>query len=575
MSIKYFLITILLLLVYCTNAQEFKAFGLFGEGKPLKLTGGINTSAISNFSSDQMGASLNLVVGGAFNLNVNGIDLPFNFTFSNTHLSSSFQPIPLNRFTIHPKYKNFTLHLGTINKTFSEYSLNGFQFNGAAIDYEKSKLKLTFLGGKFLRGSGDYNANPLATPSYSRIGEGVSATYELKKDILIGANIFHAKDNLNSASNIPIEHLIFPKENIVSSINTIATITPQFKFSAEYANNLLTANLNDPIKYAGANSFSGLIHANNSTNKKGAFKSNVGYDFNIMKLGLEYERVDINYESLGSLYTINGFENALMTFSLPLLESKILIDSRIGIQSDLVDSAFTQKSGRLLTAVNFSYRVNKKLFFNGSINNNKTVTNIRNLNTIQTTNNLVPFYLDSLRFVQLNMNANLNGNYQLKATDDENSFLSGNYSYQKGGSKQGTYFLDEQGSVFHNANIALFTMYPKKNTRWSVSMDYTSITQGFASNNTKSYGVSFNFGKKLFDKKLNINIGSGYNTSYTPSNSLRVNVTNFKTSAGYTLFKKHIFSFNTIFQVLNRSSITLPMHARTFGFSSLNYNYNF
>ncbi len=575
MNKKYFLSLVLLFSVKIFFAQEFNAFGLFGKGNPLKLNGGINAVSMYNYSSDPNSNPFNLIVGGNLNLNVKGFDVPLSFTYSNAKISSSFQPIPFNKFSIHPKYKNYTLHLGTVNKTFTQYTLNGFQFNGAALDYEKDKLKLTILGGNFLKASGNYNLNPILQPSYSRVGEGVAATYQFSKGINIGANIFHAKDNQFSSINIPIEEGVFPKENLLASLTSIASITPSLSINVEYANNLLTSNMNDAGYYTGHNGLSKFIRRNNTTNNKHALNSTIAYKIKNIDLGVEYENVDVNYESLGSLYTLNGFENTTFNISVPLLQNKIFLNAKIGSQTDLVDTVFSQKSGRILTIFSFYYRATNKFTISGNYNNNKTVTNFRNLNSIETANKLLPYFLDSLRLVQLNENASINANYQLKTTENETSFLTTTYVYQKGGGKQGDFFIDEQGSGFNNASAYLFTTYPKKETRWNVGVDYTYITQGASNYNSKALGFNFNFGKKFFKKKLDANIGSGYNSSFTSSNASRVNVVNFKLGANYTLLKKHVLNLNSIFQSQNRSSNLIPSTSRYNGYLTLSYNYKF
>ncbi len=575
---KYIFMSSFLLLVFSeTLAQTFDPFSLFGKGNPFKLSGGINTSMQYNYSSQNSGGAdpFNYVIGANLNLFYKGINIPIEITYSNAQVSTRFQPIPFNKVAIHPHYKFITLHAGSIALTFSPYTLNGFQFNGAGVELAPGKFKVLVLGGKFLKGSGDFMQNPDAPPTFARFGKGIAGSYKAQ-DFTVGVNIFHAKDDSTSALNIPVEQVIQPKENLVSSFTFAGALLKKINISGEFAKSILTDDITSPVAYTGNKSASGLIHSNGTTSDKNAVNFKMGYAILGVNLGLNYEKVDFNYQTLGSLYTTNGFENTGFTIGLPMFHGKLNLNSQIGIQEDLVDdTTFSQKSGRLLTSFNLSYTPTQKLSFSGSFSNNKNVTNFKNLNNIATQNNLVPFYLDSLRLVQLNTNANVNVNYQLLATPEENRAINATYSYQKGDQKQGDYFLDEQGSKFHNASANFFTVYPKKEVKWNISLNYTSVVQGNPDNTSNGYGVSFNFGKKFFNKTFGITMGSGYNSTHTVANDLRVNVVNFKTTATYIYLKKHVFNLNGLYQGQAKSGILLPAETNTTAILSLTYNYNF
>jgi hypothetical protein len=293
---------------------------------------------------------------------------------------------------------------------------------------------------------------------------------------------------------------------------------------------------------------------------------------------MSYEKVDFNYETLGSLYIINGFENTAFTFRIPFFKQKLNLSAQLGIQnmlSNKEDTAVSQETSTQLTNISITYTPTQKLSFNGSYSNNKGVTDFRNLNNIANQNNLIPVYLDSLRLVQLNTNMSVNASYQLQSTPTENRALSASYSYQKGDPRQGDFFLDLQGTTFQNATVGLFTVYPKTGVKWNMNLNYSSVQQGPDSNNTKAIGVNFNFGKKIFRKRVMLTIGSGYNTTKTEADALRVNVVNFRVTASYIIRKKHVFNLNTIVQNNVRRGIITPYNSTSTGIFSLNYNYSF
>lgn len=560
------------------NGQTFDPFSLFGKGKLFKLNGGVNASMLYNYSSNNSfgGTPFTYVVGGNLNLYVKGINIPLDFTYSNAQVAVRFQPIPFNKIAIHPRYKSFTFHAGTIAMTFTPYTLNGFQFNGAGVDYAPGKFKLSVLGGKFLRGSGDYFQNPDAPPTYSRTGMGIASSYQFDK-MFLGVNVFYAKDDTSSAQNIPVEQGIKPKQNLVASLVTNGD-WKGFKYNIELANSLMTTDQTSPLAYKGSSAFSGLLNRNGTTGNKQAQNIRITRNIKTANFGMSYEKVDFNYETLGSLYVTNGFENTAITFRMPFFKQKLNLSAQLGIQHMLAnkeDTAVSQKTSSQLTNISITYTPTQKLSFNGSYSNNKGVTDFRNLNNIANQNNLIPVYLDSLRLVQLNTNMSVNASYQLQSTPTENRALSASYSYQKGDQQQGDFFLDLQGTAFQNATVGLFTVYPKTGVKWNMNLNYSSVQQGPDSNNTKAIGFNFNFGKKIFRNRVMLTIGSGYNTTKTAADALRVNVVNFRVTASYTIRNKHVFNLNTIVQNNARRGIITPYSTTSTGIFSLNYNYSF
>jgi hypothetical protein len=572
-------ILFILLLFTISNvcAQTFDPLSLFGKGKPVKINGGINANAVYNYANSNSNvAPFNYVVGGNLNFYFKGINIPLDFAYSNTQFSYNFQPIPFNRIAIHPKYKIATLHAGSIALTFSPYTLNGAQFNGAGIELAPKKWKFVILGGKFLKASGNYLDNPNVQPSYARWGQGASVSYQFK-DATVGFNIFHAKDDSASSTNIPVETGVTPKQNIVSSIVSNGSVKG-IKYSFEVANSFITNDLTTQAAYKGNGILSKRMSTNSSTSNNYASRAQLNYLVQKIKLdiGLNFERVDFNYQTLGTLYNINGFQNTGVTFARSFEEGKLNINAQIGTQKDIGgDTTLSQQSNRLLNSFNINYNPFQKLSLNATYSNTRGVTNIRNLDNIANQNNLIPQFLDSLRLVQLNQNANIGANYQLSATPEKNSSLNFNYSLQKGDQKQGDFFVDMQGSIFHNASLNFLNMLPKQDVKWSFGINYSLIKQGPDSNNTKALGVNFNFGRKIFKKKVTLTIGSGYNTTQIVANALQVNVVNFRASAAYVLLKKHVFNLNTIFQSQSRKGISLPMITTTTGVMNISYNYNF
>lgn len=567
----------LLILFNHVNAQEFQLGNLFGKGNLFKLNGGINSSFIYNYTNDPRNQRdpFTMVLGGNLNLFVGGINVPMSFSYSNAKISA-VPPMYFNQFSIHPTYKWATAHLGTSSLTYSPYTLNGHQFDGVGLDLTPGKLKFQIMTGRLLRGTGDYNENPEVPPVFKRKASSLSVHYQFSDKLMLGVTAFHAIDISSSAFNIPYEYNIQPKENFIASINGDYTIIENLKLKAEIASNYLTQDLNSSLPpNINKGLFGGFVNLNGSSKKQAAQKINLSYLWKTIDMGLEYEKVDLNYQSLGAYQTQNGFENSLIRLGSPIFKGKVNLSGSIGIQNDLTDTVSSQKAKRLISSLNATFTPINKLTINANYSNNNSVTNFRNLDQIANSNNLIPYYLDSLKLVLVNMNLGVNANYQIASTKTFRQSLTAGYTLQKGSKKQGEYFVDEEGNNFHNANAVLVTTYPQSTVQWTFGFNYNLSTQGLDSKTT-AYGPSFSFGKKFLNKKLLANLGTAYNTSYNNISMKKVNVMNVKANLGYNIKQRHDFKLNVVLQTKSSSDgITQVTNNTMTGLFSVNYNYTF
>jgi hypothetical protein len=561
---------------YTLQAQEFGLLGLFGKGKSMKLNGGINTSFLYSHSSDDIAGRepFTMVLGGNINLFYKGVNIPLSFSYSNAKVSVS-PPMYFNKCSIHPNYKWVTAHIGTTALTFSPYTLNGHQFDGGGLELTPGKLKLKMMYGRLLRGTGDYELNKEVLPTYKRMGQGIAGEYEYK-GVLLGFSAFHAKDDSGTAYHIPYELATTPKENFATSVNTAFTVPGGVKITAEYASSYLTQDLRSiAVSKTGDAVLSRFIHKNGSTGIHHALNAKAVYTFGLSEAGLAYERVDPDYQCLGAYYNQNAFENMLARYSTSLFNNKLFIAPAIGLQKDLSDSTSSQQSRRLLTTFNATYNPIDKLTISGSFGNTSSVTNYRNLDNIASGNNIVPYYLDSLKLVQLNMNASLDATYLLQATKDRNQSITGSYSLQRGTKKQGDYFVDEEANNYHNASLNFSTSYPQTTVLWMAGMNYTLATMG-AGIRTTAYGPNFSFGKKLMNKKLNAMLGVSYNTTKTNTTQTYASIMNTRCNLGYKYRERNDFKFSGIWQMKNSGNhITGEAVYGSELLFSLIYNYNF
>lgn len=561
---------------YALLAQEFGLLGLFGKGKSMKLNGGINTAFIYSHSSDPASARdpFTMVVGGNLNLFYKGVNVPITFSYSNAKISAS-APMYFNKFAFHPTYKWVTLHIGTSSMSFSPYTLNGHQFDGGGVELSPGKLKVKVMYGRLLRGTGDYNNNADVTPAYKRMGKGIAGEYEYK-GVVLGFSAFHARDDSGSAWHIPYEKNIAPRENLATSLKTAFTLLNAVKVTAEYATSYLTENLGAISESkTGDALLSRFIHKNGSTGAHHAVRARAMYNYKYSEVGLEYERVDAGYQTLGAYYSQNAFENTQVRYSTSLFNNKLFIAPALGIQNDLSDSVSSQQSKRLLTSMAVTYNPFDKLTVRGTYSNTNAITNYRNLDNIASGNNIVPYYLDSLKLVQLNRNAGVDATYLLHAGKDKTQSVTASYTLQHSTKKQGDYFVDEEGSNYHNAAMVVATSYPQTTVQWSAGVNYTLATLG-RETRTTAYGPNFSFGKRFMKKQLGTVLGVSYSTNKTNTTQSYASVMNTRCNLSYLYKVRNEFRFSGIWQLKNSGNhiTSAEKHASELLFT-LNYNYNF
>lgn len=139
---------------------------------------------------------------------------------------------------------------------------------------------------------------------------------------------------------------------------------------------------------------------------------NVNFDYNIQKstVGLTYERIDPNYNTLGALYFNNDLENIALRFARPFYHDKITVSTSLGFQKDDLEKVKKQDTKRVVGSINMNYRVTDQINITGSYSNFSTYTN-KKLDQFELINNPNVVQADTLDYRQLSQNANVNMSY--------------------------------------------------------------------------------------------------------------------------------------------------------------------
>ncbi|MEO8239276.1 MAG: hypothetical protein ABI576_14320 [Flavobacterium sp.] len=527
-----------------------------------KVTGNVNANMMY-YTSDMQNSRepFTYLLSGSLNISAFNFSVPLFYSITNQGNNLGYTaPFDFNRLSIMPKYKWVKAYIGNVSMTFSPYTLSGFPFKGVGLELTpRGPFKITLMGGQLLKAVSEENAMG-GIPVYQRFGYGAKIGFE-QPQYKIGWIGFYAKDDVSSL-NITNDKGVTPKENFVNSLIFSTSLMKNLNFNIEYALSVLTDDVRSK-NISGGNFRDKLFSGKESTSFMNAL--NVNFDYNIQKsvIGLTYERIDPNYNTLGALYFNNDLENIALRFARPFYQDKITVSTSLGYQRDDLAKAKKQDTKRVVGSINMNYRATDQLNITGSYSNFSTYTN-KKLDQFELINNPNVVQSDTLDYRQLSQNANVNMSYAFGKKRNQN--LNFNYSIAGQANEQGGVIRKGQASTVQNYNLAHSVNFMATKVSLNSSLNYTS--NEVAKNNNSSVGASVGASKKLFKDKLNTNLGVLYNSSQGNTNSSSVFGVKFNNS--YVLLEQHNFNMSII-SMFRSSSNAQKFNDLT---ATLNYSYS-
>lgn len=555
-----FLVALLLLIGKNGYSQDVDLETFY---KPnFKVTGGVNANTIF-YNSNQKSSRepFSYLLSGNLNISAFTFTIPISYSLTNQGNNLGYTaPFDFNRLCIMPKYKWVKAYIGNVSMTFSPYTLSGFPFKGVGLELTpRSPFKISLMGGKLLKAVDQDDALG-GFPVYERFGYGAKIGFE-KESYKIGWIGFYAKDNENSISLAGTDTGVTPKENWVNSLLFSTSLVKNLNLNVEYALSVLTddTRATDTSKRSYRDR---LFAAKENTSYLNAV--NVNFDYAIQKsmVGLTYERIDPNYNTLGAMYFNNDLENIALRFSRPFYKDNINLSASLGYQRDDLAQEKKQNTKRVVGSINMNYKITDQINFTGSYSNFSTYTN-KKLDQFELINNPNLVAADTLDYRQLSQNANLNLTYAFGKKKNQN--MSFNYSIAGQANEQGGIIRKGQASTVQNYMLSHSVNFIGIKTAVNSSLNYTNNQVGQFDNS--SLGASVGLSKKLFKEKLNANFGVLYNNTQSDESSSSVFGINFNNT--YTLLKKHNFKLGMI--SMFRSATNKPANNDLV----LNFNYGY
>ena len=548
-ALSVFMLTVWSHTVHAQNVEEVLEFR---KKKPFKISGSISANATQfNSTPKQSRQSFTYQLSGSVNLSLYELlNIPISFNLNNYGAKFSYPSLP-NRLSFHPSYKWVRAHIGDVSMSFSPYTLNGHQFTGAGIELTPGRWQISAMGGRLLRRVDADSLNPSIRPNYERWGYGAKVRYEANK-FALGGTVFTAKDKMSNISFDTDALGIYPKGNIAIGLEGSLSIIKDLKLSLEYGLSIMQRDLRVKEK--------SYYHA---------FKADLAYSFLGNTIGIGYERISPDYETLGAYYFNNDYENFTINYSRNFFENKMSIALSGGVQRDDLSGQKQEKNKRFVGSANINFTPSEKFSASVSLSSYQAHRNIKS--SFDYINERTPYEnLDTLRFTQLNNSIDMNLNWRLLNNETQTHILSANASYQEAADKQGRYIMPGNLTRFMNLGA-------------NYGIDFTpldfSVTAGInASNNYASrknvltIGPTLTGSKHLFKKALTTGLTLSFNQTQEAGRKLAT-IYNARWHASYRFLKRHGLNASVAYQYRSLSEATLTNSSSLT--SQISYSYSF
>lgn len=513
--------------------------------KWVKINGGVNATS-TLFSSNEMGGRQPFSYQLSGNVNISSLELiniPLTFSLNNYGSQFTYPTLP-NRLSLHPSYKWVRCHIGDVSMSFSPYTLSGHQFTGAGVELTPDHWTVSVMGGRLVRRV-DYDpAIPFLPPAYERYGYGAKVRHDGNK-FFLGGTFFTAKDKKLENTFRTDSMGIFPKSNIAVSVEAGVSILPNLKLSGEYATSFLTRDTRSPRKKD--NFIDRIVNSKESTSTYYAVKGALDYTFLKNTIGLGYERISPQYETLGGYYFNNDYENMTLNYARPLFKGKANIALSAGLQRDDLDNSKKEKNTKIIGSANVNYAPTNKLNISVSASTFQGHRNIKS--QFDYVNQTTPYEnLDTLNFMQISQNIDINLNWTLQQNEKRTQTLMMSVSYQEAADKQGKYILPGNLTRFLNSStsygLELAPINTNVNVGFNLSNNYSDMK------NFLTYGPTMSASVGFFKRTLTTGMTLSYNRSMEESTPM-ADVFNCRWNGNFRFLKRHGLQADVLFQKRN------------------------
>jgi hypothetical protein len=511
------------LLLLCLFLGNVKAqdLGSFRKQKPIELRGslsaGLQFYGVNGIQNRRQPFSWYL--SGAPTLKIYGITMPFSLTVSEQERRFSQ---PFNQYGVSPYYNWIKLHLGYRNVRFGDFTLAGANFLGGGIELTPKGFRLGFVYGQFARAveedtSGTDPRYRYLRPTYQRLGWAAKVGFGKPKAYL-DFSIFKASDIIGSIKTPSLRSRITPMDNMAVGLkNHFGLFKQKLIFDVELAASVLTRDSDTKRRKdiettnQDLEALLNVMAINSSSAFFKALRANGSYQFKGGRVGLQYQRIDPDYQSLGAYFFQNDVEQITLTSSYSLFKNKLGLSCSLGTQHDNLNGKKSATTHRQIGALNLNLQPMKGL--NIGLNySNFGVGQSRGIGDM---------FNDSLAISVVNSALGGNVSYS-RSTKFRSQSLNFSANYQNT-NDQNQFSRQFMGASSMMVALGYNTSFIPQKITGSASMSYVLIETG--GRKSVNIGPSLNVSRQWFKGKLrtSLNHNSQLRTSDGENDGLMSN----------------------------------------------------
>lgn len=473
------------------------------------------------------------------------IQLPFELYISTQE--RKFQQ-PFNQFGVSPRISDWlTLHAGYFSSRISDYTFGDLRLLGGGVELTPGNFKLKVLYGKS-RTATESNGLQYFPGAYKQNVYAASIGYGNESVAYFTINLFHAKDDSNSIKRDSLT--LNPAENLVGSLRFGFQIIEELNLQSEIALSAYSGNLSAE-KLSDFNFPEFFFTPNTSSRVDGAVRLQINFKpSNFWSLRFNGQWIGPGFTSLGYSLMPNDLMEFSLSPSVKLLNNKLNLRAQAGIRYNNLRNNRLATSSRFTGSLSANWQISQLFGFDFSYNNNQIKS--KHTNDTLKLSNVFNSVMISPRFLfeALGGMNNLNFNYSYQNSLDKNIISS-----QSSNNKTHTF------GIIHSLSLP---------TTWSftTSLLFNKSNTSYAS--TQVVSISENVGRRFFENKLSVSLGTGINLIKTTVNDSQIF---FNLNSNYSLDK-----FGSIGFILSNNNYRADSElTKTYNelYGSLQYNISF
>jgi hypothetical protein len=535
---KYKILTLMAFLLLPFVSGTAQDIEQITKARWLTITGGLGLNGSGYTSYGMSGRRDPFAYSFSANLNINIkgiIDAPFSMQFASAN--KTFNAPAYNFIGISPRYKWITAHIGSRNMTMSPFTYAGTTFLGGGLELmpEDFIIKGKIFYGRLVKAVpvGDTLSPVVQMPVYERWGGAGMITVGTQSNN-VDIIFFKGKDRESSLSGADSTIRVKPEENIVLGLNTKQKIGEHLLFVMEYGFSAYTRDTRQPDmiydRYTYLNNLGGLFRPKASSYFAQALNIRTNYQADLFTVGVAFQRIDPNYQTMGALYMTNNIQNIAVTATAKLLQSKINVAGDIGFQRNNLDHSAAATDKRFIGNLNFSYAITDEL---------NTSFNFSNYNT--STDAVQVLVKDSIKNAQINNNLSVNASYAIPGKVLQHSFDLSLIIQSVNTINNEFTQIESMDNQMNGVNIGYRLGFANHDLSIGVNTSANQNKMPAGDEFMNSAGITLN--KSFLKKKLRTTLG--FTTIFSTAEAASSNINTTRLTLNYRFLNKHSINFNT------------------------------